>query len=138
MPAQIYHLIAYKMLYLTGYFVSKRSLAICHIIQGHIQQVLIDLGFHFQNCKHFLEYFGFYLLTTVYKKNDTRNFCLFFYFQSYNDKSKFSFLQTVYSRRNTSYLRTRHFYVKCQYRFLALIFLYTLKKKKKNSRGKTM
>ena len=22
----------------------------------------IDLGFHFQNCNHFLEYFGFYLL----------------------------------------------------------------------------
>ena len=29
------------------------------------------------------------------RKNDTRNFCLFVYFQSYNDKSKFSFLQTV-------------------------------------------
>ena len=61
-------------------------------------------------------------------KNDTRNFCLFSYLRSYNDKSRFSFLQTVQSSRNSSFLRTSQFCVKCQYRFLALIFLYTLKK----------
>ena len=44
---------------------------------------------------------------------DTRNFCLFVYLRSYNDKSKFSFLETVQSSRNTSYLRTSHFCVKC-------------------------
>ena len=63
------------------------------------------------------------------RKNGNRNFCLFFYFQTYNGKSKFSFLHTVQSRSGTSYLRTSHFSVKCRwYRFLALIFLYTLKK----------
>ena len=55
----------------------------------------IDFGFHFQNCKRFLKYFGVYLLNAVIQKNDTRNFCLFVYFQSYNNKSKFSFLQTA-------------------------------------------
>ena len=68
------------------YFVLKRSLSICHI----------DLEFHFQNYRHFVEYFGFYLLTTVYiRKNDTRNFCLFMYLSSHIDKSKCSFLLTV-------------------------------------------
>ena len=66
--------------------------------------------------------------TQFIRKNYTRNFCLFVYFQSYNYKSKFSFLQTVQSNRNTSYLGTSHFCVKCLYRFLAPIFLYTLKK----------
>ena len=55
-------------------------------------------------------------------------FGLFVYLRSYNDKSKFSFLETVQSSRNMSYLRTSHFCAKCQYRFLALIFLYTMKK----------
>ena len=58
----------------------------------------VDFGFHFQNCKHFMEYFRFYLLNTVIRKNDTGNFCLFGYFQSYNDKGKFSFLQEEQSR----------------------------------------
>ena len=46
----------------------------------------------------------------------------------YNDKSKFFFLQIVQWRRNTPYLRTVRFCVKCWYSFLTLIFLYTLKK----------
>ena len=69
----------------------------------------IDLWFHFQNCKHVLENFGFYLLTTVMRKNEIRNFCLFVYFQTYNDKSIFLLLQTMQPRRNTSYLRKSHF-----------------------------
>ena len=40
------------------------------------------------------------------RKNDTRNFCLFIYSQSYNSKSIFSFLETVQSRRYTYYFRT--------------------------------
>ena len=76
----------YKILYVMVYFVFE-GLAICHIIQGHFQQVPIDLGFHFQNCKHFLEYSGFYLLTTVYMKKQYWEF-LFIYFHSYNNKSK--------------------------------------------------
>ena len=115
----VYHLIAYKILYLTIYFVFKRILAICHIIRGHFQQVPIDLGFHFQNYKHFLQYFGFYLLNTVYAKKRYQESLFIF---------KFSFIQTMQSRRNTYYLRTSHFSAKCQYRFLALIFLYTFKK----------
>ena len=55
-------------------------------------------------------------------------FGLFVYLRSYNDKSKFSFLETVQSNRNTSYLRTSYFCAKCYYHFLALIFLYTLEK----------
>ena len=93
---------------------------------GTFLQVTIDLGFHFKNYTHVLEYFRFYLLTAVYTKNDTRIF--FFYFLSYSDQSKFLFLQTVQSRHNTSYLRTSHFCIKYQHRFLALICLYTLKK----------
>ena len=61
------------------YFVFKRNCSIFHIMQGHFQQVPIDLGFHFQNQKNFLKYFGPYLLTTVYTKSNTRNFCLFIY-----------------------------------------------------------
>ena len=109
-----------------GIFCFKRTLAIHHIIHGH---------FHFQSCKHFLEYSGFYLLTTFYTKKQYQEF-LFIYFRSYNNKSQFSFLQTVQSRSNTSYFRTSHFCVKCQYRFLALTFLYTLKKKKKEKTWK--
>ena len=72
-------MIAYKILYLKVYFVFKRSLTIRHILQGHIQQVPVDLSFHFQNCKHFLEYFVFYVLTAVYtEKAILRIFvCLF-------------------------------------------------------------
>ena len=42
----------------------------------------------------------------LYTKKDTTNFCLLVYSQSYNDKDKFSVLQTVQSNRNTFYLRT--------------------------------
>ena len=62
------------------YFVFKRSLSICHIIQRHFQQVPIDLEFHFQNYKHFLKYFGLYILTTVNTKKRYQEFlfiCLF-------------------------------------------------------------
>ena len=62
------------------------------------------------------------------RKSDARNLCLFVYLRSYNDKSKFSFLQTVQSSGNTSYLGTDHFWRKYWNRFLDLIFLYTLKK----------
>ena len=51
MAAYIYHLIAYKILYLTVYFVLQRSLA-----------------YYTGTCNHFLGYFGFYLLTAVYTK----------------------------------------------------------------------
>ena len=37
---------------------------------------------------------------------------IFVYLQSYNDKSKFSFLQTVMPSGNTAYLRTSHFFHK--------------------------
>ena len=47
------------------------------------------------------------------KKNNTRNFCLFVYLQSYNNKSKFSFLQPMQSSRNMSYLQTSHFSARC-------------------------
>ena len=62
------------------------------------------------------------------RKKNIRNFCLFVYFQSYNDRTKYSFFQTVQSRRNKSYLWTSHFCIKCWYHFLALIFLFTLEK----------
>ena len=76
---------------------------------------------------HFLEYFRFYLLTTVYKKKMyTRNFCLFAYFQSCNNKINILFLQTVQSSGNMSYLH-KSFRTKCWYPILALMFLYTLK-----------
>ena len=49
-------------------------------------------------------------------------------FRSYNNKSKFSFLETMQSSCNTSYLRTSDFCAKCQYCFFALIFLSTFEK----------
>ena len=49
------------------------------------------MGFHFQNCKHFLEYLGSNYWLHSIQNNDSRNFYSFVYFQSYNDKSKFSF-----------------------------------------------
>ena len=36
--------------------------------------------------------------------SDTRNFCLFVYLQSYNDKCKFSFLETMQLSRNRKIL----------------------------------
>ena len=62
------------------------------------------------------------------RKSDTRDFCLLVCLRSYNSKSKFAFLQTVQSSLNTSNLRLNHVCAKCSDRFLALIYLYTLKK----------
>ena len=67
MVAYIYHFIAYKILYLSIYFVLKRNLSIV-IYTGTFLEMAIDLSFHFQNYKHIQEYFGFYLLITVYTK----------------------------------------------------------------------
>ena len=36
--------------------------------------------------------------------NDTRNFCIIDYLQSYNEKCKFSFLETMQSSRNRKIL----------------------------------
>ena len=86
-------------------------------------------GVPFPKLQTFSEIFwALHIDYSQYEKNDTRNFCLFVYLRSYNDKSKFPFLKTVQSSRNTSYLRTSHFCAKCNYCFLALIFLYTLEK----------
>ena len=86
-------------------------------------------GVPFPKLQTFSEIFwALHIDYSQYEKNDTRNFCLFVYLRSYNDKIKFPFLKTVQSRRNTSYLRTSHFCAKCNYCFLALIFLYTLEK----------
>ena len=62
------------------------------------------------------------------RKSDTRDFCLLVCLRSYNSKSKFAFLQTLQSSLNTSNLRMNHVCAKCSDRFLALIYLYTLKK----------
>ena len=114
-------------MYLTICFVIKRNLSICYILQRHFQQAPIDLEFHFKNYTHFLKYFGLYIMTTVNTKTLYQEFlfiCLFKKLQW----QKFSFLEAVESSRNTSYLRTNYFYKKCQYCFLALVFLYTSEK----------
>ena len=85
------------------------------------------MGFHFQNYKHFLEYFGSTYWLESKRKKYTRNFCLFVSLQSYDDKGKFSFLQRMQSSHNKSYLQTSHFCAKCYYCLLALTFFYTLK-----------
>ena len=76
----------------------------------------------------FWDILGSFYWIQFMRKNDTRNFYSFVYFETYNDKSKFSFLQKLQSRGNTFYLWTSHFYVKCWYHFSAIIFFYTLKK----------
>ena len=58
------------------------------------------------------------------QKNDTTNFCLLAYLRSYNDKSKFLFLETVQPSYDTSYLRASYFCVNFPYHFLANIPLY--------------
>ena len=46
-------------------------------MQEYFQQVFIDLGFHFQSWKLFLDYFRFQLLTTAYKEiRYQKLFCL--------------------------------------------------------------
>ena len=75
------------------YFVFKRNCAIFHIMQGHFQQVPIYLGFHFQNQKHFLKYFGPYLLTTVYTKKQYQKFLFICLYMRLQRQKKFFFLQ---------------------------------------------
>ena len=116
-----------KTLILTIYFVLKRSHQL-FILYRDIFSRRHGFGVPFPKLKNFFEIFRVLPNGYSLRKNHTRNFCLFVYLRSYNDKSKFSFLQTVQSRRNTSFLRTIHFLTKCYYRFLALIFLCTLKK----------
>ena len=70
-------------------------------------------GVLFPKLQTFSEIFWVLLIDySLYEKSDTMNFCLFVYFQSYNDKSKFSFLQTVQLRHNTSYLRTSYLFLR--------------------------
>ena len=70
-------------------------------------------GVPFPKLQTFSEIFwALHIDSSQYEKNDTRNFCLFVYLRSYNDKSQFPFLEAVQSSRNTSYLRTRHFCTK--------------------------
>ena len=64
-----------------------------------------------QNCKHFLEYFGFYLLTNVFPKTQYQEFL--FISRVTTRKENFYFSQVVQSRHNTSNLRTNHFCIKC-------------------------
>ena len=57
-----------------------------------------------------------------YEKKQCQEFFLFVYLQSYNDKIKFSFLETMWSSCSTSYLRMSHSCTKCQYCCFALIY----------------
>ena len=71
-------------------------------------------GVPFPKLQAFSEIFwGLHIDHSQYEKKDTRNFCLFVYLRSYNNKSKFVYLETVQPSRNTSYLRTSHFCAKC-------------------------
>ena len=127
----------YKTLILTIYFVLKRSHQL-FILYRDIFSSRHGFGVPFPKSKTFFEIFRVLPIGYSLRKNHTRNFCLFVYLRSYNDKSKFWFLQTVHSRRNTSFLRTIHFLTKCYYRFLALIFLCTLKKNTAEKLCKTL
>ena len=49
------------------------------------------MGFHFQNYKHFLKYFRFYLLTTVYEKTILRIFVYLFICKFTTTKVNFRF-----------------------------------------------
>ena len=62
------------------------------------------------------------------RKSDSMNFYLFVYLQSYNDKSKILFLQTLQSSRNMSHLRTSHFSAKCYYRLFSSNIPLTIEK----------
>ena len=61
------------------------------------------------------------------RKNDTRNFYLFVFYEVTTRKVNFRFYKQC--SQAATRLRTCHFCVKCQHCVLALIFLYILKKK---------
>ena len=114
--------------YSTVYFVFKRSLSICHIIQDIFSRCSLIWHSISKTANIFWNILdSTYWLQSTKKKMYTRNFCLFAYFQSCNNKIKFLFLQTVQPSGNMSYLH-KSFCTKCWYRILVLTFLYTLKK----------
>ena len=119
---------AYKILYLAIHAVFKRNLINFSYYIVTFQQIPIDLGFHFQNQKHFPEYFGFYLLTTIYMKKKILGI-YFFICEVKKIKANFrSYKQ--FSLAETRLICERVIFPKnaSQYRLLALIFPCILKK----------
>ena len=91
----------------------------------------MDLGFHFQNQKHFLKYLGFCLLATAYEKTILGIFVCLFICEVTTTKVNFDFYKQCIQD-------AIHFLTKCYYRFLALIFLCTLKKNTAEKLCKTL
>ena len=90
----------------------------------------IDRGSHFQNCKHFMEHFGFYLLTidcSLYEKTILGFFVHLFICEVTTTNVHFRF------DKQRSQAVTRHFCTKCSLvlvSFLAPILLFLSKKKR--------
>ena len=85
-------------MYLTIYFVFKRSLSICYIIY-YTATFLVGahrFGIPFPKLQTYPGIiWTLHFDYSQYKKNNTRNSCLFVYLWSYNDKSKFLILEKV-------------------------------------------
>ena len=105
----IYHLIAFKILYsMTTLFLKGVSQFV--MLYSDILVGAHRFGVPFPKLQTFSEIFwALDIDYSQYEKNDTRNFRLFVYLRSYKDKSKFLFLETVQSSRNTFYSRTSYF-----------------------------
>ena len=72
------------------------------------------LGVPFPKLQTFFEIFwALYIDYSQYEKTILGIFVFIVYLRSYNNKSKFSFLETVESSRNMFYFRTSHFWAKC-------------------------
>ena len=106
------------------YFIFKKNCSIFHIT-GDIFVGAHRFGVPFPKLKTFSEIF--WALPIEYSRYEKTTLGILIYLFIYKvttTKANFRF----YKQRSESYLRTSHFCAKCQYRFLALTFLYTLKK----------
>ena len=99
----------------------------------------IELGFHIQNCKRFLEYFGFYLFDySLYEKNSNRIFFICLFPKLQRQKINFVFKSSGVKPQHVSF-RNDPFLGKVLISlFIDLIFFYTLKKNLVEKLGKIM
>ena len=111
-PHPVYHSIAYKILCLMVYFVFKRSLLFFILYRDIVGRCSLIWGSISKTANILWNILGSTYWLQSLRKSDTRNFCSFVYFQSYNGKSKFSILQSVQSSCNTYYLWISHFCTK--------------------------
>ena len=94
----------YIYIYIYIYIVFKRSLSICHIMRVIFSRCPFICHSISKTAITFLNILDSTIDYSLQKKMYTRNFCLFAYFQSCNNKIKFLLIQTLQSSGKMSYL----------------------------------